>query len=60
MEKKYIRATKAHEILDVSRTKFWRLTKHDDFPKKRNLFGSVVYKIQELIEWVDSKAEIAS
>jgi len=56
----YARAGEAHEILGISRTSFWRLTKKDDFPKKITLAGAVVYKISELVEWADKQRELAS
>lgn len=56
----YARAKEAHEVLGISRTAFWRLTKKDDFPKKITLGGSVVYKISEIVEWVDNQRDLAS
>jgi len=55
----YIRAYRAHEIFDISKTTFWRLSKEDDFPKKRKVHGATLYSILELREWFDSKVEAA-
>lgn len=55
-EQKYVRASKAHEIIDVSKTTFWRMTKESSFPKKRKIMGNSLYSISELIEWIDSHA----
>jgi len=55
----YIRACRAHEIFDVSKTTFWRFTKEESFPKKRRVLGTVCYSIEELTSWFDSCAESA-
>ena len=59
MEKEYVRACNAHEILDVSKTTFWRMTKADDFPKKRKIMGVALYSIKELRKWIDDHATAA-
>ena len=56
----YARAGEAHEVLGISRTSFWRLTKKPDFPKKITLSGAVVYKISELVEWVDAQRDLSA
>jgi predicted DNA-binding transcriptional regulator AlpA len=53
----YIRADKAHEILDVSKTTFWRMSKTEGFPNKKKIQGVSLYSIQELIEWVESHSD---
>jgi len=55
----YIRAGKAHEIFDVSKTTFWRFTKEEGFPQKRRVLGAVCYSIKELRKWFDGFAESA-
>jgi len=59
-DKEYIRAGKAHELFDISRTTMWRFTKEDSFPKKRKIMGVTLYSISELREWFDSFEEAAS
>lgn len=54
--KEYVRAGHAHEIFDVSKTSFWRFSKLDGFPKKRVIFGIVLYSVAELKNWIDSTA----
>jgi predicted DNA-binding transcriptional regulator AlpA len=53
----YVRADKAHEILDVSKTTFWRMSKTEGFPNKRKIQGVSLYYIQEIIDWVESHSD---
>lgn len=57
MEKIYVRADRAHEILDVSRTTFWRMSKVDSFPSKKKIHGVSLYSIQEIVDWVESHSQ---
>jgi len=54
MQNKYIRAKNAPELLGVSKSTFYRYSKDDNFPKKIRLHGAVVYKEDELVEWIES------
>ena len=57
VEKKYIKSAKVCELLDISKTTFWRLISRDpSFPKAINLISTVkVWDRKEVLEWMEAK-----
>jgi predicted DNA-binding transcriptional regulator AlpA len=56
--KTYVRTKEAREDVlgGVSRSWFWRVTRDDpDAPKPYRLNGVCLWKVEELVKWIESK-----
>lgn len=57
----FVNAKGAAQLLYMSRTTFWRMTKEADFPAPIRVHAdaNAIYKVADLIAWMDSKQEVA-
>lgn len=57
----FVGAGQAAKLLSMSRTTFWRISQSGDFPAPFRIHAksNAIYKAAEVIEWLESKREVA-